>query len=163
MRDELTFYGRRLGPLWAMAWSSTGDDATFNGRTGNLLLELTWPSTCDDLILHGRNLTFCSRWLAHSYDMTWYDLFFDPLWEMTWSHVNIYTTCILYRCDVYIYTHFYIKMNNVAGLWPREDPPRWLARSACAIAAHNCQFSNKECASISQIFTNFRRNLPVFR
>ena len=31
---------------------------------------------------------------------------------MTWSHVNIYTTCILYRCDVYIHTHFYIKMNK---------------------------------------------------
>ena len=58
---------------------------------------------------------------------------------------------------------FQYMMNNVAGLWPREDPPRWLARSACAIAAHNCQFSNKECASISPIFTNFRRNLPVFK
>ena len=29
-------------------------------------------------------------------------------------------------------------INNVAGLWPREDPPRWLARSACAVAA--CAF-----------------------
>ena len=109
-------------------------------------------------------------------------------------------------------------MNNVAGLWHREDPPRWLARSACAIAAcafdfailtnfrrklsvfkqgvrlnfidfhqfsselasfqirsapqfHRCspifvetgQFWNKECASISPIFTNFRRNWPVFK
>ena len=58
----------------------------------------------------------------------------------------------------------------MAGLWPREDPPRWLARSACAIAAcafdfailtnfrrkFKIQFSKKECASISPIFIDAR-------
>ena len=31
------------------------------------------------------------------------------------------------------------------------------------IFVETCQFSNKECASVSLIFTNFRRKLPVFK
>ena len=58
------------------------------------------------------------------------------------------------------FTNFHQFSSKIASFQKRSAPQ---FHRFSPIFVETCQFSNKECASISPIFTNFRRNLPVFK
>ena len=58
------------------------------------------------------------------------------------------------------FTNFHQFSSKIASFQIRSAPQ---IHRFSQIFVETCQFSKKECASISQIFTNFRRKLPVFK
>ena len=58
------------------------------------------------------------------------------------------------------FTDFHQLSSKLASFQIRSAPQ---FHRCSQIFVETCQFSNKERASISPLFTNFRRNLPVFK